>query len=502
MSEHFDCDVVIVGYGPTGAVLANLLGHAGVRTMVYEREADIYPLPRAAHYDGETMRVFQSLGLMQPIEAISRPGNQGMHFQNAEGQTLLVRTASDKPGPHGFANNWYFHQPDLERILRHGVDRYDCVEVRLQHEVVSVTQDERAAFVQVRDLVGDEGERSISTRYVIGCDGGRSLVRRTIGGASEDLGLHQPWLCLDLVLKRPVDLPEYTIQRCDPARPMTIVNMAGQRRRWEIMFMPGDDPETIAEPDKVWRLLAPWITPHDAEIERSAIYTFHSVIADTWRDRRLILAGDSAHQTPPFLGQGMCAGVRDASNLGWKLGAVLRDGAPDALLDTYASERRPHVHAFISLAVKVGGVIQTTDPEVAATRDRSFARSGPEIFSYPVPQLGPGAHAGGAEPVGNVFAQFRLDDGRLMDDAIGLRFALLANDAARAALAARSELASALARHDVVVLDAPGREALAWLAREGLAAVLLRPDRYVAGVAEGVSDITTLTRLLPKIEGR
>jgi 3-(3-hydroxy-phenyl)propionate hydroxylase len=334
----------------------------------------------------------------------------------------------------------------------------------------------------------------VEARYVVGCDGARSIVRKAMGTPMEDLGLHQPWLVLDVLLKRDVPLPDHTVQYCDPARPMTYVNLLGARRRWEIMLMPGDDPATIARPENVWPMLAKFLRPEDAEVERMAVYTFHSVIAAGWRRGRLMLAGDSAHQTPPFLGQGMCAGIRDASNLAWKLDMVAAGTAPDALLDTYESERRPHVQAFIELAVKLGSVIQTTDPAVAAERDRRFASGDPEIFTYPAPQLGPGLHDGG-DAGGTIFPQPPLDDGRLLDEAVGSRFAVLGDAATIAGMgaAARARFARVGAR----VLDAPGAGVRAWLAERGVEAVVVRPDRYVMGVARSAADLERVAAALP-----
>jgi 3-(3-hydroxy-phenyl)propionate hydroxylase len=490
------CDVALVGYGPVGATLANLLGQAGWRVAVLEREAEIFALPRAVHYDGEVMRIFQAAGLKGAVEAVSRPSLKGMPFVNAAGQTMMIRKAGVYPGPHGCGSNYHFHQPALEEVLRRGVERFPGVDVRLRHEVVAIEPAAGGATLSVRDLArGERGEDcALEARFVVGCDGARSIVRRTMGSPMEDLGLHQPWLVLDVLLKRDVPLPDHTVQYCDPARPMTYVNLLGARRRWEIMLMPGDDPATIARPENVWPMLAKFLRPEDAEVERMAVYTFHSVLADGWRKGPLVLAGDSAHQTPPFLGQGMCAGIRDASNLAWKLDLVLRGVAPDALLDTYEAERKPHVRAFIELAVKLGAVIQTTDPAVAAERDRRFAAGDPEIFSYPSPQLGPGVHAGGP-PAGVVFPQPPLDDGRLLDEATGARFAVLGEPGVLAAASAATR--ARWARLDACVLDAPGRGVGEWLAQHGARAVVLRPDRYVAGIARTGAELDALAAALP-----
>jgi 3-(3-hydroxy-phenyl)propionate hydroxylase len=264
------------------------------------------------HFDGEVMRIFQSAGLADAIASVVRPSSQGMHFVSGEGRTLMVRRGIDGPGPHGWAGNWYFHQPVLERVLREGLQRFANVRIHLGHEVASVD--------------------ALDARYVVGCDGARSLVRQAIGGRRIDLGLHQPWLVVDLLCDpasaRVRALPAHTVQLCDPARPMTVVNVGGNRRRWEIMQLAGDDPARLIEPDTFWPMMTRWLGPEDARLERAAVYTFHSLVQEGWRKGRLLLAGDACHQTPPFLGQGMCAGMRDAANLAWKLAAIVRTMPP------------------------------------------------------------------------------------------------------------------------------------------------------------------------------
>jgi len=484
-------DVAIVGCGPVGALLANLLGPSGLAVEVFEREPEVWRLPRAVHFDGEVMRIFQAAGLAAQVGTIARAGTRGMHFVNAEGRTLLVRGIAEGPGPQGWATSWYFHQPDLEAVLRAGLARYPNVRLHLRHEVLAIDQDADCARLQVD---GPGGRTTHAARYVVGCDGARSMLRRLIGGGDHDLGLHQPWLVADLLLKRDLGLPSWTVQHCNPARPMTEVCVTGRRRRWEIMLMPGDDPQGITAPERVWEFIGARVTPADAELERAALYTFHSVIARSWRDRRLLIAGDAAHQTPPFLGQGMCAGMRDAANLAWKLAAVLRGTAPEALLDTYATERLPHARAFIELAVEIGALIQTTGARRAAERDQSFAQGETQVFQFPAPPLGPGAHLGAA-PAGTLFPQPRLGDGRRLDEAIGERFAVLG---ARAPLeGAGPAAARAWDALGAVRLPDPGGETGAWLAERGLAAVLLRPDRYVFAAAQDAAALAAASLRLP-----
>jgi 3-(3-hydroxy-phenyl)propionate hydroxylase len=501
MSRCQDFDVAIIGAGPVGAYLGNLLGIAGLRVLLVDREFDIYQLPRAVHFDGEVMRAFQAAGLADTIAKIARASSKGMHFVSASGQTLLIRRAYEGVGPHDWASNYYVHQPHLEVVLRGGLRRFPAVTTQFGHEVVDLAEDARGVTLSITDL-NTETKSALRASYVVGCDGARSLVRRVIGSQSEDLGLHQPWLVVDAILKpysaRVRALPEHTVQLCDPARPMTVVNVDGIRRRWEIMLMPGDDLEAITQPANVWRMLARWITPEDGELERAALYTFHSVVARGWRRGRLMLAGDSCHQTPPFLGQGMCAGIRDGLNLAWKLAAVVDGRAADRILDTYETERRPHVHAFIKLAVELGTIIQTTDPAVARERDASFAAGQPKMFDSPQPQLGPGARLDAAPPVGEIFPQPRLDDGRRFDDVTGGRFAMVAEAGFIAGLT--DDLHARLMAAGVAVVTEPARGILSWLTANKVLSALIRPDAYVFATPNSHDDLSnalsSLTRSL------
>lgn len=491
------CDIAIVGAGPTGLVLANLLGQAGISVMVLDRAPDVVQMPRAMHFDGEGMRIFQSIGLADLIAKLARPAPLGTRYMTAEGQTLLVRQGFGVPGPHGWFVSWHFHQPDLERVLRDGLARFPNVELRLSSEVLAVEVRNEGAVIRVHDSPSNRNYE-VHARYVVGCDGARSTVRKTMDVEMEDLGLHQPWLVVDMLVNpaspRVAGLPDYALQLCDPKRPMSILYVSGNRRRWEIMIMSADDPARMTEPDNFWPLLARWMGPMDGEIERSAVYTFHSLIAHGWRRGPLLLAGDACHLTPPFLGQGMCAGLRDAANLAWKLALVVKNQADPALLDTYEAERRPHVKTFIELSVRLGGILQTTDPIVAAQRDRQFAQGGSEIFPFPNPPLGPGVRDAESPASGQIFPQPRLGMGHRLDDVVGGRFAVIGSKAVLDAVDdGVLEIWKAL---DVVVLADPEGELAATIEQMNIAAIVLRPDAYVFGSARNADQLCALTRRL------
>ena len=472
-------DVAIIGLGPCGASLANLLGQQGLKVLVIEKEGDIFRLPRAIHFDGECMRAFQAMGIVDALypHLLVSPG---MKFVDAAGRVLIDYSRSKELGPQGWHPSYRFHQPQLEEVLRTRMREHETVQVRLRHDVFSIEPKADRVVLRIENMASGR-LKTAQARYVVGCDGARSLVRRFMGTELDDMNSHERWLVLDVLLHRDrPDLGDHSIQYCDPVRPSTYVRGVGNRRRWELMLMPGDDPVSIVRPESVWALLARWVTPEDGVIERPAVYTFHSVVARGWRRDRLLIAGDAAHQTPPFMGQGMCAGIRDAFNLAWKLAAVVRGQFPTSLLDTYESERSPHVREFIETAVRLGGVIQTTDETVARERDARMSAN-PEVFKTPQPALGPGWHAGG-DVAGRVAPQPMLDDGERFDDGLGDRFALIvASDALRAC--------EVEAHGQLVVREARDAAVKQWLSDLGCVAVLLRPDRHIAAVATQAADI-------------
>jgi 3-(3-hydroxy-phenyl)propionate hydroxylase len=471
MSAHapgVDHDVVIVGFGPAGSTLAGLLRLRGVDVLVIDRDTDIHPLPRAVHFDHEIMRVVQELGIADALEADTIV-NPGMNFLTADREVLLAiggaaRTTS------GWPASVFFFQPDLEGRLR---DRAEALGTRLRLGVGVDRVVDHDTHVEV--VLADR--TSVTASFVVGCDGARSTVRRGLGVDLDDLGFEEPWLVVDLLLHDGTAPPsDRCLQVCDPKRPTTLVPMPSPRFRFEFMLLDGDDPEQMTTPEIFRPLLADWMDPDGADIERAAVYTFHGLIARQWRVGRALIAGDAAHMTPPFLGQGMCAGVRDVANLAWKLARVVHGSSPDAILDTYQTEREPHVRQIIQLAVDFGRLICTTDPAVAAQRDadmlaaRSAAGAG-AIEPMGMPPLTPGPlvlERGGGQAVQPTVG------GRRFDDLVGTGFTVVTRQrCAGDALAWWTE-------RGATALDAESTpEVAAVLDHLEVDCAVVRPDRYV-----------------------
>lgn len=487
-SQMNQADVVIIGCGPVGAMLANLLGLQGIKTLVLEREAAIYNLPRAVHFDDEIMRLFQTVDLADEMQRLVHV-SPGMKFVDDTGRLLLDWSRPMEVGPQGWHASYRFHQPDLERVLRDGLARFPSVSLRLRTEVFAIDQKEEAVVVRYEDLATG-GLATCRAQYVIGCDGARSLVRRLMGAPMEDLGFHERWLVVDAILKRPrPDLGDYSVQHCSTQRSATYVRGTGDRRRWEVAVLPGEDGGTITQPAVVMELLKPWVGPEDVDLERSALYTFHSALAPIWRSGRLLIAGDSAHLTPPFLGQGMCAGMRDVGNLAWKLGRVLRGLNDDALLDTYQSERAPHVREYIELAVRLGGLINTKAMEAAVPGSVIDGGEAARMNSIK-PRLGPGLAPGWNGIARQSAPQPRLEDGTRLDDRVGYRFAALMQPDFADSLPA--ETVGQLADGEIAIVRDGSPEPGSWLQSTGAPAVLVRPDRYVLGAVRSVQELNAL----------
>ncbi len=482
-------DIAVIGYGPVGMVTAALLGRAGHEVVVLERYPTLYNLPRAAIFDDETMRTFDRLGIaddMVPKLHVQR----NYEWRNGTGDLLIEHSFADVGG-QGWAEWYMMYQPDLEDALDAVVRGTPNVEVRMNAKVVGYQQVADGVEIAVAE------QEVVSAHYVIACDGGNSFTRRWLDVGQFDYGFSEPWMVCDFHLTGPSCIPKAR-QVCDPAQPVSIISLGPDHHRFSFMI---DDEQTFAEeskPAKVWARVQRYVTPDQAELIRVATYTFRSLVADQWRVGRIILAGDAAHQMPPFLGQGMCSGIRDAQNLAVKFGAI-RQGAGEEILDTFQAEREPHVRAVIEKGIELGRVQTTRDPVVAATRDERLialrkSNSDPEKMRFP--GLGPGMHSGSIAggqlmPQGRVVNHEGVEG--LFDRVAGDGFVLLIDDRVDGAAASTSgEVAGGpgvQVCYLVKTATRPGQLADLdqvygrWFDRSGCAAVLWRPDFYIFGTA-------------------
>lgn len=357
-----ETDVAVVGAGPVGLMVANLLGLAGVKVTVLERNEGLLGLPRAIAYDAETLRLFALAGLLGQL-APRLLQNPPVRYLNEHGKVLLaINTPASGPLGHSLLGTFY--QPDLERILLGGLSRFPGVKVLFGHQVTGLQQDSSSAIVKIS---AKEGQYSLQAKYAVGCDGGSSRFRDLLGSKLIGSTYAQSWLVVDTIAKGH-DLKQITFY-CDPRRPRVEVPAKGDRIRWEFMQLPGETVEELKS-DQGTRLLVEQSSRYrSVEVERNAVYTFHARVADRWRNGRGLLAGDAAHLMPPFAGQGMNGGLKDAANLSWKLAAVLNGAATEAILDSYQAERAPAITKMINLSRRLGSIIMPTSRRVASIRN-------------------------------------------------------------------------------------------------------------------------------------
>lgn len=501
-SEDPDIDVVIVGCGPVGTLLAILLGRQGHRVTIVEKWPAPYPQPRAVTYDHEIARILSILGIDSDNDPAIDYHDDLYYWRNAQGQTLL-EVDWQSVATSGWRTRYWFSQPELEGRLRDIAAALPSVVIRRGWCATDLRQDERGVVLtgSVSGQTGVSTIEQIRAQYVVGADGANSFVRTMLGLDFVDHGFFFDWLILDVLPHASVDLGPTHWQLCDPARPTTIVPGGPGRRRWEYMVLPGESATELASEESAWRLLEPWgVTPVNATLERSTVYRFQARWAENWRSGRGLIAGDAAHLMPPFAGEGMCAGLRDSVALAWRLDLVLSGAAADTILDSYGEERGCHVRQYIDFSMRLGEIICIADPEEAAERDRRMIAELTESSGTPVDTdmatLGPGlwcqdsAHAGELSIQGVV----ETSSGRgRFDDVVGRGWIIIGRDVnpATALTAEHNRLWDVLAGRCVSIgsthTDADVRDVhgtyTRWLDDINADFAILRPDFYVAATA-------------------
>jgi len=478
MKKNFDC--IVIGYGPVGALLSIFLSKLGLSVAVIDKNLDIYPLPRAIHFDDEVMRIFQMVNLSEQISKISRIGTKGMHFVDNEDNILMVRKGSDTIGDLGWQKSWYFHQPQLEELLRENAEKEKNFVSFLGYETKKIIHD--SDFVTVKSYSKRlKKELVLHCKYLVGCDGANSTTSDYIGKEIKDYGLKEKFLVLDLKVDNRYqnikDLPDFTVQHCDKVRPVTRCYISKKRRRWEVKILPSDDQEKFLESKSIWKFLSKWIEKKNGMIERSQVYTFRSILKKKWFMNRIILAGDSAHLSPPFLGQGMCAGIRDVAVLAWRLKGYTTDKLSSEELINYQAERFPHVSAFIKLASEVGKIMSNPDLLKKSEKSQSM-----RLFDFPKPRLKKGFFYN-CSLSGTLFPQF-VESNRKSDDSLGYEFVFIA---------LQEQKFNDVGIDNKILLKKTAEGSLRnWMVKSKIVALIVRPDKYIFGSAANEKNVKAL----------
>ncbi|MBC2836892.1 bifunctional 3-(3-hydroxy-phenyl)propionate/3-hydroxycinnamic acid hydroxylase [Paragemmobacter straminiformis] len=515
-AESFDADVAIVGAGPVGTLLAILLGQRGKRVTLIERWSQHYALPRAVTYDHEIARIFATLGIDSENDPAISYHDELYYWKNKDRENLQIVDWQSQSAS-GWRVRYWFNQPMMEKRLLAIAATLPNITLLRGWQGIGLEQDAQGVNLSLQrnpEEAGPNGDsRTLRAKFVAGTDGANSFVREALGIENEDKGYFFDWLILDMIphfdyVASRGDEPAQW-QLCDPKRPTTIVPggpgpVAGgpARRRWEFMVLPGENPHELQKPDRAWELLQPWgLTPENAELERSAVYRFQARWAKEWNKGRCLIGGDAAHLMPPFAGEGMCAGVRDAVAMAWRLNGILEGKFGLDVLDSYTSERIEHAKHYINFSQELGQIICIADEAAAAERDAKMIAGLAASAGKPVPtdicQLGKGAwcdesaHAGELSVQGVVEAAGK--QGRF-DQVVGQGWVLLGHGVDPAAALTEAQ------RHQLAALEGVSVELSAqaatggavdvegtigdWFTRIGARYVLIRPDFYVALTAD------------------
>lgn len=499
VSAHMTADpvpVVIVGAGPVGVTAATLLGQYGVDCLVLDRWDGVFPQPRAVHLDDETYRVLARLGIAERFAAVSRP-TRGLQLIDRNHRVFAMFDRAGDRGRHGHPRANMFDQPELEHLLRTNLEDYSAVSLRGNVEVTDVAQDGQGRVrVDFTDRITGAHESVLST-YVLGCDGANSVVRTAIGSTMEDLRFEQRWLVIDVDSMVELDQWEGVHQVCDPGRAATYMRVGDTRYRWEFRLREGETTADFESIEALQPLIGPWvegISCDQLELVRVAEYHFRAQLADRWRDRNVFLLGDAAHLTPPFIGQGLGAGVRDSLNLGWKIAGVISGDLPESVLDTYEAERKPHARALIRLA-KLIGLSMTQGGKagdllrravaprlhwIPGLRDRLLDSETPPLRTSALVE----ARRPGNSLNGRLCPNARLADGTRYDDVTGGGFVFVT------AVPLSPRQRALLADRGTEVLEVePGSPLTTWLADAKATAALVRPDFTVMRAGLDVAEL-------------
>jgi 3-(3-hydroxy-phenyl)propionate hydroxylase len=480
-------DVAVIGYGPTGATAANLLGQLGLKVLVVERDPDVYNRARAISTDEEVMRIWQSVGLADRLQQDMLP-DRPLNFVDAAGVPFIDLKIT--PRGAGHPPQQFLYQPAVDHVLREGVQRFANVDVLLEHECLRVVPKGDEVELMLADLRTDTFKR-LRASYVIAAEGGSSPTRGQLGIGYSGRTYTERWVVIDTKVLKEWDAHDRLRFHCNPAQPTVDCPTPLGHHRWEYPTRVGMTDQDLLREEAIWKVLGnQGITPEHVKILRAVIYSHHVRVADRWRVGRIFLAGDAAHAMPPWIGQGMSAGVRDAANLCWKLAAVINGQAPESLLDSYQAERKPHVTEVTRRACRAGWIITQHNRAIAVARNhflRTLTRLPglderlQKITWIPDARYREGFFAAGGHPaVGWQIPQPRVTNATgarvRLDDVLGGQWAIVHVGQQPSGIQAWAKLG-------LPAIQVSEPALLEWLRRRKATAAVLRPDGFIYAAA-------------------
>ena len=475
-------DITIVGLGPAGGTLSNLLAMHGFSILILDREKSFYPLPRAVHFDDEIMRVFQTIGITKEFLKHTII-NKGTKFVNSKDKVILDWPRPKKITDNGWYPSYRFHQPDLEKQLRKKLKNHKRVFIEQNSEVKKIISTKNYVDISYLNTINQK-KYNVRSKYLVGCDGANSITRKQMKTKMDNLGFTQKWAVVDLILKKKKNnLPDRTIQYSNPKQPATYCRNVGRRRRWEFAIKKNQSDKKVLSENYIWNFLKPWLNKSEAIIERKTIYQFESAIARKWYKGRVFIAGDAAHLMPPFMGQGMCAGIRDASNLAWKIATCLRFKHNDAFLKTYQTERSQNVKEYIETTMRMGEFVNAVE-SIQITDNIRSDNKGVKSMQSIKPKMGKGLGFIKDKNRGKIFPQFKLNKSKSLDE----------NFSKKGILILSSDIRNKISKNYPFINTKKFKKLSTYLKNINSKAILVRPDRFILGSANSNHEINSLLK--------
>ena len=487
-------DIAICGYGPVGSTFAGLMGKLGHKVLVIDRNIGPSPTARAINTDGEQLRTFDRLGIAEKVVENSTEVHR-VHFGDANLNPIQTIEQPVGVSAMGWPNQVLFYQPELEGFIRASVESENNIVIKEGTELLSFDDTTEGVTINCKN---SEGDLMFFSKYLIGCDGASSFVRRELDVDLEDFEYNQEWLVCDAHLTKKINIPEKeAMQVCDPKRPGTYVPGRRGHLRFEFKKMPGEDSKELEKEENVWKLLKPWINENNAKLERAQVYSFHACIAETWRKGNVLIAGDAAHQMPPFMGAGMGTGIRDITNISWKLDLLLKNKAKEGILDTYQKERHSHAKWTIAQTVTIGQVIEGF---CAAAEGKEYEPKGPS-YDVNFPHIPSGIYSDPADMITGVPIPqpvlSKSNKKEMLDRIINGNFAVLTQESNLDLTDKSKSIIDLLDIKLVTIEPDEDTEERLKTVFEKYKAVLVRPDKYTYG---GVEDLSCLSEMIESLE--